>query len=217
MPRALFLCSGTGSVGEPFREGGWGVTDVDWCPRFNPEIVTDITTWDYQAAFPPGHFSIIWSSPDCTQYSRAKTTGPPRDYEKADRLVQACINIIEYFCPILWFLENPDSGELKRRPCIEGLDHIRVDYCMYSSCPYRKRTRLWTNCLDWTPKMCDKSHLVDGRRHKATSQRGYRKDDRSSGDKTFTRDELHRLPKALCEEIFSICQSCCTIPETFNK
>ena len=54
MTKALFLCSGTGSVGEPFREAGWHVTDVDWCPRFNPEIVTYITTWDDKAAFEPG-------------------------------------------------------------------------------------------------------------------------------------------------------------------
>ena len=97
MPRALFLCSGTGSVGLPFREAGWGVTDVDWCARFNPEIVTDITTWDYKSALQPGYFDVIWASPDCTQYSRAKTTGAPRDFARADRLVQACRDIIECF------------------------------------------------------------------------------------------------------------------------
>ena len=29
MPNALFLCSGTGSVGKPFRLAGWEVIDVD--------------------------------------------------------------------------------------------------------------------------------------------------------------------------------------------
>ena len=56
MPRALFLCSGTGSVGEPFREAGWEVTDVDWDGRCGAEIQTDITTWDYKAAYEPGCF-----------------------------------------------------------------------------------------------------------------------------------------------------------------
>ena len=97
MPNALFLCSGTGSVGLPFREAGWDVTDVDWCPRFNPEIVTDITTWDYKHAFTPGHFDVIWASPDCRMYSRARTTGGPQNYESGDRLVKACRDIIEYF------------------------------------------------------------------------------------------------------------------------
>ena len=56
MPKALFLCSGTGSVGEPFRKGGWDVTDVDWDGRYGAEIVTDITLWDYKNSFEPGYF-----------------------------------------------------------------------------------------------------------------------------------------------------------------
>ena len=52
MPRALFLCSGTGSVGQPFRESGWEVIDVDWDGRYNAEVQCDIMTWDYKAAFP---------------------------------------------------------------------------------------------------------------------------------------------------------------------
>ena len=175
---------------------------MDWDGRYGAEIQTDITTWNYAAAFEPGHFDVVWASPDCTQYSRAKTTGPPRDFEKADRLVQACRSIIEYFCPVIWFLENPDSGLLKTRPCVEGLPYVRVDYCMYSNCPYRKRTRLWTNCTNWTPKICDRSHCINGR-HPASAQRGYRKGDRRYGDQTFSRDQLHRLPRALCDEIFS--------------
>ena len=146
---------------------------MDWCPRFNPEVVADITTWDYQAAFEPGYFDVIWASPDCAQYSRARTTAKtPRDFEKADKLVQACRDIIEYLQPRCWFIENPDSGLLKTRPCVFDLPFCRVDYCMYG-CPYRKRTRIWTN-VDWTPKMCDRSHCVDGN-HVATAQRGPRK------------------------------------------
>ena len=85
MPKALFLCSGTGSVGEPFREGGWEVTDVDWDGRFGAEIVEDITKWDYKAMFEPGEFDVVWASPDCTQYSIARTRAsprPPRDLKK---------------------------------------------------------------------------------------------------------------------------------------
>eukprot|EP00969_Alexandrium_andersonii_P107101 4723936-Alexandrium_andersonii.AAC.1 len=68
MRRALFLCSGTGSIGRPFREAGWAVVDVDRDPRFGAEVVTDILTWGYRAAFPPGErsFDVVWASPDCT-------------------------------------------------------------------------------------------------------------------------------------------------------
>ena len=101
MPKAVFPCSGTGSVGEPFRQSGWEVTDVDWDGRYGAEIVIDITKWDYKSAFKPGHFDVVWASPDCRMYSRARTTGGPRDFEKADRLVQACRDIIEYLQPNL--------------------------------------------------------------------------------------------------------------------
>ena len=174
--RVLSLCSGTGSVPEPFREARWQVTDVDLDGRYGAEIQTDITTWDYRAAYEPGHFDVVWASPDCRMYSIARTTGGPRNFESSDRLVQACRDIIEYLQPRCWFIENPDSGYLKTRPCVETLSYVRVDYCMYG-CPYRKRTRLWTNCTEWTPKMCDRSHLVGGK-HVATAQRGYKKSKR---------------------------------------
>ena len=111
MPRDPFLCSGTGSVGNPFRESGWSVTDVDRDGRHNAETQTDITTWDYKAAFGRGHFEVVWASPDWKLYSIARTTAKtPRDFEKVDRLVQACRTITEYLQPRCWFIENPDSG-----------------------------------------------------------------------------------------------------------
>ena len=204
MPKALFLCSGTGSVGEPFKEGGWEVTDVDWSSKYNPEIQTDITTWDYKAAFEPGHFDVVWASPDCRMYSVARTCAKtPRDFENADKLVKACRDIIEYLQPRLYFIENPDSGCLKTRPVIDGLPYLRVDYCMYGAL-YRKRTRLWSNCTTWTPKLCDRSHVINGK-HLATAQQ--RPEKANKNDIRFTRDQLHRLPRALCDEIFKVCST----------
>ena len=163
MPKALFLCSGTGSVGEPFREGGWDVIDVDWDGRFGAEIVEDITKWDYKAMFEPGEFDVVWASPDCTQDSIARTRAPPRDFEKADKLVQSCLDIIEHLKPQLWFIENPDTGYLKTRAVVEGLPYVKVDYCMYQNpAMYRKRTRIWTNA-NWKPKLCDRSHVINGK------------------------------------------------------
>ena len=201
MSRALFLCSGTGSVGEPFRQHGWEVVDVDWDGRYGAEVVTDIMTWDYKAAFPQGHWDVIWASPDCTQYSIARTTAKtPRNFAQADALVQKCLEIIDYFQPSVWFIENPDSGLLKTRAVVAGLPYVRVDYCMYSGCPYRKRTRIWTNA-QWTPRLCDRSHLIDGR-HQMTAQRGPCKG-HGAGDKCSL-DQLHRIPAELCNEIYNV-------------
>ena len=203
MPKALFLCSGTGSVGEPFREGGWEVTDVDWDNRFGAEIVEDITTMNYKAMFEPGEFDVIWASPDRTQYSIARARAPPRDFEKADKLVQSCLDIIEYLKPQFWFIENPDTGYLKTRTVVEGLPWTRVDYCMYQNpAMYRKRTRIWTNCKTWQPKLCDRSHVINGK-HMCQAQHSPPQCYKTS----FSKDDLHRLPKALCQEMFNVCVS----------
>ena len=195
--RVLNLCSGTGSVSRPFIEKGHEVVEVDWDSRYSPTHCVDIMTWN--CPYSPGHFDIVWASPDCTQYSRARTTAKTeRNLNKADALVKRCLDLIKYLNPRLWFMENPDSGLLKTRSVVDGLPFVRVDYCMYGA-PYRKRTRIWTNA-DWTPKLCDRSHLIDNK-HAKTAQRGGR--GVWNNDDAFKRDELHALPAALCEEIYT--------------
>ena len=186
---------------------------MDWDGRYGAEVVTDIMTWDYKAAFPQGHWDVIWASPDCTQYSIARTTAKtPRNFAQADALVQKCLEFIDYFQPSVWFIENPDSGLLKTRAVVAGLPYVRVDYCMYSGCPYRKRTRIWTNA-QWTPRLCDRSHLMDGR-HAMTAQRGPCKG-HGSGDKCSL-DQLHRIPAELCNEIYNVVVCHCVQQLEYN-
>ena len=112
-------------------------------------------------------------------------------------MVLACIEIIRYLQPRCFFIDNPDSGLLKHRNVVEGIPNVRVDYCMYGRL-YRKRTRIWTNAA-WQPKLCDRSHLVDGK-HQAAAQRGKTK----TYGHNFSRDQLHKIPEALCKEIFDV-------------
>ena len=115
---------------------------MDWNGKYGAEVQCDILKWDYKAAFPQGHWDAIWASPDCTQYSRARTTArKPRDLEGADKLVAKCLEIIDYFQPSVWFIENPDTGYLKSRPFMQKLSYVCVDYRMHGAC-YRKRTRI---------------------------------------------------------------------------
>ena len=60
------------------------------------------------------------------------------------------LELIDYFKPRFWGLENPQSGLLKMRPYMEGLPFQDVTYCSYGS-PYRKRTRIW-GTLPFVPR-----------------------------------------------------------------
>ena len=204
--RLLELFSGTGSVGSVFREHGWEVVSLDWNPRFCPTIVADIRLWEYKA-YPPNYFDVIWASPDCTQYSRARTSArTPRDFFHADSLVRAALAIIDYFgCP--YFLENPQTGLLKERSFMEGRPFQDVTYCSYGY-KYQKKTRIWTN-TSWIPRpLCDRRTcpFVVGGRHIQTAQRGPGKDgaQRRKGDRNEL-TELYSIPRALVEEIFQHC------------
>ena len=136
----LDLVSGTGSVGEVAKELGYTVIGVD--RDMEAEIQIDIMDWDY-TVFPTGFFDVIWASPPCTEYSRAKTTAPG-DIEGANAGVQRTLDILEYFCPKYWILENPQTGLLKDQLMMWGLPFKDLDYCKYGM-PCRKRTRIWNN------------------------------------------------------------------------
>ena len=85
-----------------------------------------------------------------------------RDLSPANELVLKTMEIISYFKPKYWFIENPQAGCLKHQDFMIGLPFHDVDYCMYGY-GARKRTRIWTNYKDFEGKMCDKSVLTTAR------------------------------------------------------
>ena len=105
--RLLELFSGTGSIGHAFAAHGWEVISLDKDPKTDATIHEDILTWDH-TIYPPGHFDVIWCSPDCTQYSCARRGAKtPRNLALADSLVERSLALISYFSPGAWFTENP--------------------------------------------------------------------------------------------------------------
>ena len=194
MPRLLELFSGTGSVGHAFADLGWDVDSVDILG--NPTWRVDIRELDLQSL---PHYDVVWASPPCTQHSVARTTAKtPRDLVGADELVQAALRVIAHCQPMLWWIENPQSGLLKTRPMMQNLPYHDVDYCCYGTA-YRKRTRLWSNARSWTgARLCNRATRPSmlGTRHQKVAQ-------------VFTnrREELYALPASLCDDIAAYCHA----------
>lgn len=148
-----------------------------------------------------GYFDFIHSSPPCTEYSRAKTVGV-RKIEEANAIVLKTIEIIEYFNPKAYIIENPATGLLKYQPFMTGKLFKDIDYCKYGF-NYRKRTRLWNNIKNWTPRpLCQKDcGKMNGNRHRESAQRGSSRMANGRDTNKHTQDELYRIPSELIEEI----------------
>ena len=201
--RILELFSGTGSVGSVFGSMGWEVVSLDIDPKASATIIADIRTWDF-TIFPKGHFDVVWASPVCTHYSRARTRArTPRDFVWADSLVQRALEIIEHFEPRFWFLENPQTGLLKSRPFMSGLPYTDVDYCRYCDWGYRKRTRIWNNS-GYEGLLClgaGRCLNMGGRRHLTQAQQGGRMLGGDSYGGYNSQRDLYRIPENLCRSM----------------
>ena len=201
--RLLELFSGTGSVGSAFASQGWEVISLDLDPKTDATIHEDILTWDF-TVYPPGHFDCVWASPCCTHYSCARRGAKtPRNLPLADSLVLRSQEIINYFNPRVWFIENPQTGLLKDRPFMVGIPFCDVDYCCYCDWGYRKRTRLWNN-VDFRGRLCPGPGLcpnMQGHRHKNTAQQGNNNSKTGLCGEHFNQTFLHQIPPLLCEAI----------------
>ena len=179
MPLLLELFSGTGSVGKVAADMGYDVISLD--RDMEATIQMDIMKWDYED-FPKPVIDVIWASPPCTEYSRAKTCGI-RDIEGSNEMVKRTLDIIHYFKPKYWIIENPQTGLLKEQEMMNGIPYLDVDYCKYGM-PYRKRTRLWNNIDRWNPRpLCRKdcsSMNSERTRHIQEAQQGQQNEEEHS-------------------------------------
>lgn len=168
----LELFSGTGSVGTTLEMMGYNIISVDISDKFyNPTHKIDILEWDY-TIYPKNFFKIIWASPPCRTFSTLR-----RLFHKKENIENDIQNeglpplrkaqeIIEYFQPEKWYIENPKTGRMKEFMDCSFYD---VDYCMYCDWGYKKATRIWTNVKGFKPKICNKQcgNYIDGK-HKYT-------------------------------------------------
>ena len=175
--KVLELFSGTHSVKKICDKYNWNTISLDLNTYKNIEPPThqeDILTWNYKQ-YDVNEFDIIWASPPCVYYSALQNTWIGRKKKRkdgsyyvytkelhktdmllADEWVKKTLEIIYYFKPSYWFIENPYSSRLKKRGVMDHLNYYDVDYCKYSDWGYKKKTRIWTNKIGFIPKVCKK-------------------------------------------------------------
>ena len=129
-----------------------------------------------------------------------------RKIDYANSIVKKTIEIIKYFNPSVWFIENPQTGLLKHQEFIKDFDYFDLDHCKYGF-PYRKRRRIWTNLKTWKPKpLCEKDcgNIINNK-HKETTQPmpSGKKSEWGDNPMIHRQDELYRIPSELINEMFT--------------
>jgi site-specific DNA-cytosine methylase len=190
--RVLELFSGTKSVGKVCKELGYEVISLD---LNNADINIDILKWDYRD-YPNNYFDIIWASPPCHTFSMMRRSWIGRKNSKFGNniitkelldndminnglpIVHKTLEIIQYFDPKLYFIENPKTGKMKE---FIDLPYYDITYCKYSDWGYRKPTRIWTNKKNFSPLFCknDCENMIDKKKHRVTMN-GTSKDKRQT-------------------------------------
>ena len=189
--KVLELFSGTGSISKVCNELGYEVISLDLEKKFKPDICVDIMKWDYKKDFKRGDFDVITSSPVCLYWSNIRNCWIGRKFKGSDEvvtketlerdidnfgkpMVDKVFEIIEYFKPKYFWIENPKSSKMWKYirekypdPDIRN-NFYHFDYCKYSDWGYKKPTIFYTNIKDVVPLVCkrDCDNLIkDSKRH----------------------------------------------------
>jgi site-specific DNA-cytosine methylase len=171
--RVLELFKGTGSIEKAFNsiDKNIEVISLDIDKRFNPTHLCDILEFDYKQ-YPNNHFDIIWGSPPCNCFSHLRNTWIGRTFKDGRYVTKELLEedikniglpplyklqeIINYFKPKYYFIENPATGKMKNYIDDNFLYNINkyiVSYCKYGF-DYKKNTAIWTNLKGFNPKIC---------------------------------------------------------------
>ena len=164
--RLLELFSGSGHISNHFRKRGYETITLD---LYTPaDIQQDILTWDYKA-YNKDYFDFIWASPDCVSWSVATTKhrtlkeGLTPKTETAilgERLILKTLEIIKYFNPKYYVIENP-RGKLRHFPPMLEIPYRTTSFYINYDFPTHKPTDLWSNIYLWEKERpCKKSLII---------------------------------------------------------
>ena len=198
------LGSGLESLRKPCEDSGLVYYSIDIDPKFNPDMLADITTITHTdiKIQPFG----VWFSPPCTCFSIASCSThwteelprKPKTQRAKDALniVTSGLDLIDALAPTYYFMENP-RGMLRKLLPEQYIFEYRhtVTYCQYGDIRM-KPTDIWTNNPHWTPRpMCkngDPCHTPAPRGSK-------------TGTQGLSAEEAGRVPYDLLMEILRSC------------
>jgi len=202
--KVLELFAGSRSIGKAAESLGMEVFSSDLL-QFD-KIDYAVSILDFDVTKVPFKPNVIWASPPCTGFSVAALghhwTGGKGAYIPATdtarlgiELVKKTIEVIEYFQPEYWFIENP-RGVLRKMPFMERFKRNTVTYCQYGD-ERMKPTDIWTNSDKWVPrKMCK-----NGAPCHVAAPRGSRTGTQGRSNAY----ERSKIPDQLCLEILKSC------------
>ena len=211
----LELFSGTHSFGKVSCTLGYNVYSLDRDLgdendgyKSKNHFKEDILTWDYKQ-FDRGFFKIITASPVCLWWSvcrlswigrKIKAHGDKiitqeildKDIEKYGvPMVDKVFEIIDYFNPEFYIIENPSTGKMKQY-INELIPYYDVDYCMYGL-TYKKPTRFWTNIQGLEFNKCNHKGYHSGGQHSKDKNPAWKKG----------KLERYKIPKQVIEIFFN--------------
>jgi hypothetical protein len=176
--KVLELFKGTGSICKSIKsiDNNIEVISLDIEKKYNPTHLCNILDFNYKQ-YPKDYFDIIWASPPCDKFSKLRNCWINRKLKNGTILTKEIIEeeiqtiglpplyktqeIINYFKPKYYFIENPSTSKMKDyidHNFLYDIDKYIVSYCKYSSendvFDYRKNTTIWTNLKGFNPKIC---------------------------------------------------------------
>jgi len=149
--KILELFAGSRSFSKVAEDLGYDTFTVDIKDFDNINYITDILDFDVDKI--PFEPDVIWASPPCTYFSVASighhwnkdNTPKTKEAVLGCKIVKKTIDIINYFKPDYFFIENP-RGKLRKLDFMQNFDRATITYCQYGD-DRMKPTDIWTNFL----------------------------------------------------------------------
>jgi hypothetical protein len=205
----LELFAGSCTFSNEAKKLGYKTFTSDY-KKFNG-IDYDVDILEFDVSKVPFQPDLIWASPPCTYFSVASIgkhwnkdhTPKSKNALIGVKYVQKTLDIINFFKPKYWYMENP-RGKLRKLEVVKGLEKATVWYCQYGD-TRAKPTDIWSNNIKsiynpngWQPR----KQCFNGNKncHHQPAPRGSQ-----TGTQGLKGNyERSKLPIELCKEILEL-------------